>query len=273
MHQTLLVQDDYEEVASDILQIASEQRLKILLNLQEKNSNVTNMAKGLDSTVAELFRNFERLVKSNLIYKDSNGNYNLSTFGKAICTCIPSFVFLSRNKKYFNSHGFGDLPKNFIQSIGALESGQHQKGFVKIMQLWKEICENANEYIYDILSEEPLELIDPIVTKAKQGVKINSIFSHSSIIPKGRKELVAKPAIRKLIADGIIDRRMQSNTGVVVILNEKEACVMFPTIDGDADMSSMFHSTEPAFHQWCFDYFKHCWNNSQSFEEGKLTEK
>ena len=272
MHQTFLVQDDYEEVAGDFLQIASEQRLKILLNLQEKNSNVTSMAKELDSTVAELYRNFERLMKSDLIYKDSSGNYNLTTYGKAICTCIPSFAFLSRNKKYFNAHDFGDLPKKFIQSIGALESGQYQKGFIKVVQQWKEICENANEYIYDILYEEPLELIDPIVSKAKQGVKINSIFSGSTVIPKGRKEIITKPAIKKLIEDGMIERRM-SDVNVVVILNEKEACVIFPTATGDADMSSMFHSTEPAFHQWCVDYFKHCWSNSRPFQESKLQEK
>ena len=263
------MQDDYEEVASDILQLASEQRLKIMLKLQEKNSNVTTMAKELDSTVAELYRNFERLMKSDLIYKDSKGNYNLTTYGKAVCDCIPSFAFLSHNKKYFNSHDFGDLPKKFIQSIGALESGQYQKGFIKVVQQWKEICENSNEYIYDILSEEPLELVDPIVDKAKHGVKVNSIFSTSTVIPKGRKEIVSKPAIRKLIADGIIERRM-SEFKVVVILNEREACVIFPTTNGEADMSSMFHSAEPNFHQWCFDYFKHCWNNSQPFQESKL---
>jgi len=271
MYRNLLVQDDYEDVASDILQIASEQRLKIMLKLQEKNSNVTNMAKELDSTVAELYRNFERLMKSDFIYKDSNGNYNLTTYGKAVCACIPSIAFLSRNKKYFNGHDFGVLPKKFIQSIGALESGKYQKGFTKVIQQWKEICENANEYIYDILYEEPLELIDPIVDKAKQGVKINSIFSTSTVIPKGRKEIVAKPAIKKLIQDGLIERRM-SNVNVVVILNEKEACVMFPTSNGDTDMSSMFHSTEPIFHQWCLDYFKHCWNNSHPFQESKLQE-
>jgi len=265
------VQDDYEDVASDILQIASEQRLKIMLKLQEKNSNVTNMAKELDSTVAELYRNFERLMKSDLIYKDSSGNYNITTYGKAVCYCISSFAFLVRNKKYFNSHDFGDLPIKFIQSIGALESGQYQKGFTKVMQQWKEICENSNEYIYDILYEEPLELVDSIVGKAKQGVKINSIFSGSTVIPKGRKEMISKPAIKKLISDGVIERRM-SDTKVVVILNEKEACVIFPTTNGDADMSSMFHSSEPAFHQWCLDYFKHCWNNSHAFQESKLQE-
>jgi predicted transcriptional regulator len=266
------VQDDYEDVASDILQLASEQRLKIMLNLQGKNSNVTNMAKELDSTVAELYRNFERLMKSDLIYKDPNGNYNLTTYGKAVCQCIPSFAFLSRNKKYFNSHDFGDLPIQFIQSIGSLESGKYQKGFIKIIQKWKEICENANEYMFDILLEEPLELVDPIVDKAKHGVKINSIFSGSTVIPKGRKELVSKPMIKKLIADGLIERRM-SDVKVAVILNEKEACVIFPTINGDADMSSMFYSSEQAFHQWCLDYFKHCWNNSHAFQESKLQEQ
>ena len=266
------MQEDYEEMATDLWQLASEQRLKIMLKLLEKNSNVTNMAKELDSTVAELYRNFEKLMKSDLIYKDSKGNYNLTTYGKAVCDCIPSFVFLSRNKKYFRNHDFGDLPKKFIQSIGSLESGKYEKGFIKVVQQWKEICENANEYIYDILSEEPLELVDPIVGKAKQGIKINSIFSGSTIIPKGRKELVSKPGIKKLIADGIIERRM-SDLKVVVILNEKEACVIFPTTDGDADMGSMFHSTEPTFHQWCFDYFKHCWNNSHQFQESKLQEQ
>jgi predicted transcriptional regulator len=266
------VQNDYEDVASDILQLASEQRLKIMLKLQEKNSNVTNMAKDLDSTVAELYRNFERLMKSDLIYKDSNGNYNLTTYGKAVCHCIPSFAFLSHNKKYFNGHDFGGLPINFIQSIGSLESGKYQKGFTKVIQQWKEICENANEYIYDILLEEPLELVDPIVEKAKLGVKINSIFAGSTIVPKGRKDLVSKPAIKKLIADGVIERKM-SDVKVAVILNEKEACVIFPTINGDADMSSMFFSSEPSFHQWCLAYFKYCWNNAHAFQESKLQEQ
>jgi predicted transcriptional regulator len=266
------VQDDYEGVANDIWQLASEQRLKIMLKLLERNSNVTAMAKDLDSTVAELYRNFEKLMKSDLIYKDSSGNYNLTTYGKAVCDCIPSLSFLSRNKKYFNSHEFGDLPKKFIQSIGSLESGQHQKGYVKVMQHWKEIVENANEYIYDILHEEPLELVKPIVSKAKNGVKINSIFTSTTVIPQGRKEMVNKAEIRKLIQDGMIERKM-NDVKVGVILNEKEACVIFPKDDGEADMSSIFYGTDPEFHQWCFDYFKDCWNNSQPFQESKLQEK
>ena len=265
--------NDYERTASDFLELSSEQRLSIIFRLLEKKTNVSTMAKELESTMPEVYRNFERLVKAELIHKDSDGYYSLTTYGKAVCTHLPSLSFLSNNKKYFKDHDFGDLPKKFIQRIGALESGQYYKGFTKVLECWKDICENSSEYIYDVLYEEPLELLEPIVHKAKNGVKINSIFSESTIIPRERKKIVEKPDIKKLIESGAIQRRIKNDAKVVVILSEKEACVMFPKSDGETDMSSTFYSKEQLFHEWCLDYFKHCWDNSSIFHESKISEK
>lgn len=264
---------NYENIAADFLELASEQRLGIILRLLEKKSNVSSIAKELGATVPEAYRNFERLVKAELIHKDTDGHYHLTTYGKAICTHVPSLAFLSRNKKYFKEHDFGDIPQKFIQRIGALESGQYTKGFSKVLEQWKHICENADEYIYDVLYEEPLDLVEPIITKAKKDVKINSIFSESTIIPTGRKKIVDKPEIKKLIEKGTIERRMKNDAKVVVILNEKEACVMFPTIEGETDMGSMFYSQDPIFHDWCLDYFRYCWQDSSIFQESKIKEQ
>ena len=63
---------------------------------------------------------------------------------------------------------------------------------------------------------------------------------------------------------------MKENIQVVVVLNEKEACVMFPRIGGDVDVSEMFYSNSSDFHEWCLDYFKHCWHGSKVFQESKL---
>ncbi|HET6457602.1 MAG TPA: ArsR family transcriptional regulator, partial [Nitrosopumilaceae archaeon] len=90
---------DYEKTADDFLELASQQRLGILLRLLEKKSKVSIIAKELDATVPEVYRNFERLVKANLIIKDADGNYSITTYGKIICGQIPSLVFLSQNKK------------------------------------------------------------------------------------------------------------------------------------------------------------------------------
>jgi len=81
-----------------------------------------------------------------------------------------------------------------------------------------------------------------------------------------------KIGLKKLMETGRIKRKMKNDVKVVLVLNEKEACVMFSTIDGEADMSEMFYSNDPLFHEWCFDYFTYCWHSSNAFQESKLKE-
>jgi len=262
----------YENAADDFLELASEQRLKIIFNLLEKNSKISTMAKELHATIQEVHRNFERLLDAGLIIKDKDGYYDLTTYGKTICTQVPSLLFLSRNRKYFETHDFGDIPMKFIQRIGALAGGQQIKGFVKVLEQWKSVYKNADEYIYEIFTEVPLDLIEPLLARVKENVTLNYIFSDPVIVPKGRKELLGKLGMKDLIDKGLVERKMKENVKVVVVLNEKEACVLFPTLDGDADMREMFYSKDSLFHEWCLDYFRYCWYNSGPFQESKILE-
>ncbi|MDE1861741.1 MAG: transcriptional regulator [Thaumarchaeota archaeon] len=262
----------YENAANDFLELASEQRLNIIFKLLEKNSKVSSMAKELNATVQEVHRNFERLATAGLIMKDKDGMYDLTTYGKTMCTQVPSLVFLSKNRKYFEDHDFGDVPMKFIQRIGALAGGQRIKGFVKVLEQWKSIYKDADQYVYEIFTEVPLDLIEPLLTRVKHGIQLHYIFAESVIVPKGRKELLNKLGMDNLIEKGLVERRMRAETNVVVVLNEKEACVGFPTLDGASDMREMFYSKDPLFHEWCLDYFRYCWYNSSTFQESKIQE-
>lgn len=91
-------------------------------------------------------------------------------------------------------------------------------------------------------------------------------------MPKGRKQLLEKLGFKKLIEKGLVERRMKKGVKVVVVLNEKEAFVMFPNMGGEADMGSMFYSNDTLFHEWCLDYFRYCWYASDTFQERKLKE-
>ncbi|MGI0087151.1 MAG: helix-turn-helix transcriptional regulator [Nitrosotalea sp.] len=262
--------DSSFSAAGEFLELSSEQRLTIVLKLQQTKSKVSVIAKELGATMPEVFRNFERLARADIISKDADGYYSLTTYGRTICGQIPSLLFVSGKKKYFKTHDFGDMPQKFIQRIGALSPGQHYKGFTRVLEQWKHICENSEKYIYDILSEEPPDLMEPIMSKARQGIKINSIFSESTVTPKDRQKMIERLGVKKLVSDGIIERRILGRVSVVVVLNEKEACVMFPKTDGETDMSETFYSDDPMFHEWCLDYFRYCWNNTEPFSESKL---
>jgi hypothetical protein len=84
--------------------------------------------------------------------------------------------------------------------------------------------------------------------------------------------LLKKLGFDKLIEKGLIERKMEKNVQTVVILNEKEACIMFPTLDGESDLTEMFYSDDMMFHEWCLDYFRYCWYGSDVFRESKLKE-
>jgi predicted transcriptional regulator len=262
----------YENAANNFLELASVQRLEIIFNLLGKKSKISNMAKELHATVQEVHRNFERLSNAGLIMKEKDGCFDLTTYGKAMCTQVPSLLFLSKNRNYFENHDFGDIPMKFIQRIGALAGGQQIKGFVKVLEQWKSIYKHADEYIYEIFTEVPLDLIEPLLVRVKRGITLNYIFSDAVIVPKGRKDLLVKMGMKELLDKGLVERKMKENIKVVVILNEKEACVLFPTLDGDADMREMFYSKDSLFHEWCLDYFRYCWYNSGPFQEGKILE-
>ena len=60
---------------------------------------------------------------------------------------------------------------------------------------------------------------------------------------------------------------MLKDVQVAVILNEKEACLLFPNQDSEVDMSEMLYSSEPQFLEWCLDYFYQCWMDSHTFQE------
>jgi predicted transcriptional regulator len=232
----------------------------------------TEVAKELDVTKQEVHRNFTRLEEVGLIEKGKDGKYGLTTFGTTMCTQVPSLVFLSQNRKYFEDHTFADIPTKFMMRSGQLASGEHIKGFVRVLEKWKSIYKNADEFIYEVLSEVPLDLIEPIVNRVKKGVHFMYVFSESAVVPKGRKELLKKLGFDKLIEKGLVERKMKKEVQTVVVLNEKEACVLFPNTEGESDLSEMFYSSDPMFHEWCVDYFRYCWYGSDIFEESKLKE-
>lgn len=266
------MEDLFENASENFLELSSHQRLQILSNLQEKKFKISDMAKKLEATTQEVHRNFMRLENCGFIGKNNNGSYSLTTYGKTMFTQIPTLIFLSKNRKYFEHHNFGGVPNKFVLRIGQLSNGVYVKGVTKVLEKWRDIFIHSQEYIYGILVEEPIDLIEPLITKAKKGVKVQSIFSENTLVSKTRKKTLEDLGFDKLIDSKQVERKMKKNVKTVVVLNEKESCVSFPKLDGDSSITEMFYSDDPTFHEWCLDFFRYNWYGSDIFQERKLIE-
>lgn len=264
--------DLYETAANNFLELSSYQRLRILFIILEKKSKPTELVKEFDSTKQEVYRNFSRLEDGHLIVKDSDGYYDLTEFGKTICNQVPAILFLSQNMKYFHLHNFGQMPKKFYMRVGQLSGGEYIKGLGNILEKWKEIYSNAEKYIHVMSSEIILDLDKPLADQLKKGVNFQYILSENCIVPKGRRESLKKNGFQKYIDNGVMERKMLKTIQTAIVLNEKEAFIAFPDLGGDPDLSEIFYSSNPDFHEWCLDYFRYYWNDAASFNENKLVE-
>jgi predicted transcriptional regulator len=74
------------------------------------------------------------------------------------------------------------------------------------------------------------------------------------------------------VDDRVVSDVVVESVQVAVILNEKQAAVLFPTQKGETDMNMIFHSSDPVFHEWCLDYFRYRWYGSDIFDEAQLKE-
>lgn len=263
----------YGDTEKTFFELASEQRLAIIFRLNEKSAKISQLAKDLGITMQEAHRNVNRLQDAGLIEKDPEGIFSLTTFGNTIIKQIPTFNYLSKHKEYFSEHILGELPIKFIMRLGALDRCEFIKGVVAILERWKDIHRQGDQYVYEIVPQVPMDLIEPAVNRVKEkGVKYSYVLPKNVIIPKGRKDLLKKLGHTELLNKGAIERRMVESVQVAVILNEKHAAVLFPTQKGETDMNMMFFSSDPVFHEWCLDYFRYRWYGSDIFDESKLKE-
>ena len=284
---TSLTEDDndssispFENTARTFFELGSAQRLAILYKIAEVKCNLARLSKDLGCTMPEVRRNIIRLTNSGMVDRESNGTFFLTTFGKTILEQIPTLDFLSRNKDYFSDHTFSALPLKFIRRIGSLTNSKLVSGLVSVDERLNDIYNRSQEYVYAMIPEVPIDLIESIVARLKKIENKNFRFSYilpaHATVPKRRKQLLESLGFEELLKKGTVERKMVNSVLIGVVLNDEQGCVMFPRIHKndkiEIDMNSMFYGDDPDFHEWCLDYYRYLWHNARSFDERGLVE-
>lgn len=259
-----------EGVGSLFFELAGDLRLSMLARLNEKDYRLSQLASELDATMQEAHRNMTRLIESGLVSKGREGELVLTAYGKTVVSLVPSYDFLYKNREFFADHSLGDLPVKFVQRIGAFRGCEMVHGVMAILQRWKNLYGESQQFIKEIMAQVPLDLIETVSERVDKGVKFSYIFASNAVVPKGRTQLLQKVGWRNFINKGVVERRMLPDVRVMTIFNEKQGCVMFPNQKGEPDLNVMFYGETPEFLEWCSDFFDHQWRLAGPFDEGKL---
>ena len=104
-------------------ELASENRLCIIRELQKENLKMQEIARRLDITPTEAFRQLERLSTAMLVHKQPDGTFTLGEYGKLVFQISASLDFISKHK-YFSTHDLMRLPSQFVSRLGELSRAE-----------------------------------------------------------------------------------------------------------------------------------------------------
>ena len=131
-------------------ELASASRLCILRELQKENLKMQEIARRLDVTATEAFRQLERLSTASLVQKQPDGTFALAEYGKLVLQISTSLDFISRHREYFSTHDLMRLPSQFVNRLGELAGAELEMDTIKNLNSGAQSFAKAKQYAWGI---------------------------------------------------------------------------------------------------------------------------
>lgn len=231
-------------------ELASESRLSILRKLEGENLKLNEIARRLDLTPTETFRQLQRLTDVLLVAKLPEGTYGTTQVGKLVIRLARPLELVFKERDYFLTHDVRRLPSRFIETLGALSGATLQVETIDAINQGLAVLTEAEEYFWGM--GESLGFTDSaaVITKqASRGIKFRFLGS----IPGARPSQSPPIAVSR----GFEVRNLD-DIPAIVLLNENMAAFSLRSVNGKLDYTGFF-GKDPVFHQWVKDLFLYFW--------------
>jgi predicted transcriptional regulator len=234
-------------------ELASESRLGILRELQIENLRMQDIARRLDVTATEAFRQLQRLSEAMLVQKQPEGTFAITQYGKLVLQLSSSLDFVFKHKNYFLTHDVWRLPCQFVNRIGELSQTNLIMDTIEGLNKGERMFMEAEQYAWGLAEGRVPELMDPIMNeRIRKGVKARMLFLESFLPPN------AIPPAKQ----PNLENRTLSDIPAVIGLTEKEAAICFHLVGGRTDYAGFF-GKDPIFLNWVKDLFLYYWDKGK----------
>lgn len=229
-------------------ELSSDSRLAMLRELQSNSLKMLPLARKLNMTDTETFRQVQRLVDSLLIEKNTDGTYAITQYGRLVLRLSVSFSFAYKNRELLLTRDLWRLPDEFVERIGALSEARVSNNMFVIINGAENILESAEEYVW-VIGEEPIKsLAEKVYGLVPKGVKIRLMYPESLV--------ALYPMIHG--EKGVVERRTIASPPLTILITDKEASMTLNSLDKRSDYAA-FRGNDPSFRKWVEDLFLHYW--------------
>jgi len=211
------------------------------------------VAKKLDITATEAYRQLQRLTDAGLLEKIPDGKYRSTPYAKLVLESSGAMDFLSRHREYFLDHDTSLIPPEFRVRFGELSKTVLLTEAVVNLNTATEVFKDAEKRI-DAMNNQHLRHNAEILRQQSfKGVKVRSLLQENMI-----GTIKEDPSL----AEKSWELRTLPRIGAIVILTEKIVGIALPKLDGKMDYQ-VFEGKDPESMKWAGDLFEDQWNRAK----------
>jgi predicted transcriptional regulator len=229
-------------------ELASESRLSILREINRQKGKMREIARKLDLSTTDTFRQLQRLSDALLVQKQNDGNYSITQYGIFVLRFSGTLEFLFKHRTFFSSHDFMRLPSQFLDRIGELSKAEFSSDTMASVNVVQRIIKEADQYVWTGAVEQPLSIRHILVDSIPRGVKYKFLFPKRYITAD-----LTFPGMERAV-----EWRAIEDMPVNLVISEKEAGISFCLPDGKTDYAGFF-GKDAAFINWVKDVFQYNW--------------
>lgn len=262
-----------DDFSSLLFELSSIDRLDILTLLRKKPLKLSHVSRKLNFTVQETSRNLNRLLESELITKNVDGTFSLTSYGEAAFNLLPGFKFLHRNRKYFSTHSISKLPHYFKSNLGILDDFDLVDDVMIVFNNIEKMIKNAEDFVW-ILTDQVLASTIPHLTDALlRGIEFRLVMPIDYAPTGDVRELVSSPIFEKASRNRTLENRFIEEINLFLCLSEKEVSVIaFLNSENKLDYKG-FRTKKMSGIEWTKILFNYYWNKATSQIPENLVKK
>ncbi len=240
-----------------LFELSSNRRANMLFEIEKGRLKMQQIAKALDMTVTETFRHLQRLTEAKLVEKKVDGTYAITSLGSLATGFLSGFNFILKNSDYFLEHDVSCIPYEFVNRLGELSNAEFcteaMSGFNRVRRMVFE----AQQYIWSIAEQVDTSHVQPTTEKRSKGLDFRFIM----------QEDLAKAYANMQGTEVLSGSKYLKRVPVTLVINEKEATVVFRRHSGVMDYMGLF-GTDEKLRKWCQDLFLYYWERAQKWYPG-----
>jgi predicted transcriptional regulator len=239
---------DEEGIEKLFYELASDSRLRILWEINREKGKMREIARKLNLSTTDTFRQLQLLSDALLVQKQNDGSYGITPYGIFVLGLSNNLEFLFKHRTFFSSHDFTRLPSQFLDRIGELSKAEFSPDTMTSVNIVQRIIREADQYMWAGTVEQPLSIRPILLESITRGVKYKFLFH--------KRYINAAP-----ISPGIeraVEWRAIEDIPVNIVISEKEAGISFYLLNGKTDYGG-FYGKDPIFMNRVKDLFEYYW--------------